>query len=539
MAQDLVLSSLLTAPATKLDGRPAVLVGDEATSYEELDLYARRVASWLLQQGIGKGDRVAVWLVNNVEWLGLLFGAARVGATLVSVNTRYRAYEVEYLLKKSGACMLIMQPGFRKIAFADLIRDVDATSLPKLEKVAVVGEFSAGGETILDRTVVPFVPDDLEPVSASDESDPENPLILFTTSGTTSGPKLVVHTSRSIVLHSRNVARNEGMDAEGARVMAALPLCGVFGLNAVLGGFAGGAMILLMDAFDPALFARTVREKAATHAYGSDEMYDRILEELGEDDTFPTARRFGYASFHPGIEAFMQRMKARSLPTVGLYGSSEVQALFSLQKLDAPDEERRVGGGYPVSGDAVRVRVCDPDTGLTLPVGEIGEIQIAGPTNFSGYLDDEVATAKAITADGFFRTGDIGFLRADGSFVYEGRGGDALRIGGFLVSPAEIESAVKALGGVDNVQVVGVRNADRQSVVAFVVPVAGAQTSEDALRAEMRGKVAAFKVPDIFWIVSEFPVTQSANGTKIQRAKLREMALERLSNDAVQEGKRA
>lgn len=526
MASDLAFSSLLAHPDA--ESRVAVIHGDRQDSFAALDLYARKSAAWLMANGIGRGDKVAVWLVNNIEWLGLLFGAARIGATIVSVNTRYRSYEVEYLLKKSGASMLIMQPGFRKIDFAGLVKEIDPANLPDLKSVAVVCNEDDDLPTVLGCQSIRFDAEAMAPVAADTEADPETPLILFTTSGTTSGPKLVVHNSRSLVLHSRRVAVNEGMDQPGARVLACLPLCGVFSLNAVLGGLAGGAAVILMETFDAAEFATLFARHQATNAYGSDEMYDLIAKATEGSNPFPTARRLGFSTFHPGLEAFVARMRAKNFPMIGLYGSSEVNALFSLQKLDAPDDERFAGGGYPVSGD-VEVRVRDAESGRVLPPGETGEIEIRGPTNFSGYLNDEAATRKVMTEDGFFRTGDIGHMRADGSFVYEGRGGDALRLGGFLVSPTEIESAIKLLDEVENVQVVGVEIDGKAKAAAFVIAKPGVSPQPELLRARMKETVASYKVPDRFWLVDEFPVTQSANGTKIQRAKLRQMAVERLA----------
>ncbi|MBY8978346.1 AMP-binding protein [Rhodobacteraceae bacterium NNCM2] len=533
MTGDLNFSSLLAH--SDAASRVAVIHDDQQDSFADLDLYARKVAAWLTDNGVSKGDKVAVWLVNKIEWLGLLFGAGRIGATIVSVNTRYRAYELEYLLKKSGASMLIMQPGFRKIDFAGLAQEVDPANLPDLKSVAVVCHESEDLPVVLGYQTVRFDANGFVPVPADTNADPEAPLILFTTSGTTSGPKLVMHNARSLVLHSRRVAINEGMDQPGARVLASLPLCGVFSLNAVLGGLAGGAAVILMETFDAPGFVDLFVRHDVTNAYGSDEMYDFIAAQTVGANPLPTARRLGFSTFHPGLDAFVARMRAKNFPMVGLYGSSEVNALFALQKMDASDAERFAAGGYPVSGADVDIRVRDGESGELLAPGETGEIEIRGQTNFSGYLDDPAATAKAMTDDGYFKTGDIGHMRKDGSFVYEGRGGDALRLGGFLVSPTEIESAIKLIDGVENVQVVGVEVDGKSKAAAFVIPAAGADPDPEALRVQMKQSVAAFKVPSWLWLIDAFPVTESANGTKIQRTRLRQMAMERIACESDKE----
>ena len=157
-----------------------------------------------------------------------------------------------------------------------------------------------------------------------------------------------------------------------------------------------------------------------------------------------------------------------------------------------------------------------------------GEIEIRAPTNFVGYLDNPEATREAVDAEGWFRTGDLGRLRGDGSFVFLTRRGDALRLGGFLVDPTEIEAALARQPGVAQAQVVGVEIDGRSRCVAFVVPSPGVRPDERALAAAIAATMAGYKVPARIWLVDEFPVTRSANATKIQRAKLREMALERL-----------
>jgi fatty-acyl-CoA synthase len=190
--------------------------------------------------------------------------------------------------------------------------------------------------------------------------------------------------------------------------------------------------------------------------------------------------------------------------------------------------ERIEAGGRPAAGDEAQVRVRDLDSGELLPAGRSGEIEIRSPGNFSGYWNDPQASARAIGADGYFRTGDIGRLRADGTFVFEARRGDAIRLAGFLVSPLEIEDAVKRVAGVADVQVVGVEIAGQPRCVAFVIAQAGATLSDREIIAAVGKRLAPFKVPARVWFVERFPTTESANGVKVQRGKLREMALERL-----------
>jgi fatty-acyl-CoA synthase len=203
----------------------------------------------------------------------------------------------------------------------------------------------------------------------------------------------------------------------------------------------------------------------------------------------------------------------------GLYGSSEVQALFSI----ADGANRLLGGGVTVS-DQARLSVRDPESGETLPHGASGELWIDAPSRFVEYLDNPPAMERAIGPDGVFRTGDLARLTDDG-FIYEARIGDAMRLGGFLVSPEEIEAVIQAEPGVAGVQVVAAAVPGGDPVpVAFVRAGGGESLQEAALRARCAKQLARFKVPARIIVVDAFPTVESPNGLKVQKVRLREMA---------------
>src|SRR5690606_25813015 len=181
-----------------------------------------------------------------------------------------------------------------------------------------------------------------------------------------------------------------------------------------------------------------------------------------------------------------------------------------------------------VSPDA-RVRARDIESNEILPHGEVGEIEICTPSLMKGYLDNEDATAKAIDAQGYFRTGDLGHTTDDRSFVFHARRGDFLRLSGFLVNPLEIENYIEGLDGVSNCQVVGVAHEGKTVPVAFVIAQAGHVLHEKDIIAGCKAQLAGFKVPVRVGIVDAFPVVESANSNKIQRGKLQAQALEMLN----------
>jgi fatty-acyl-CoA synthase len=188
--------------------------------------------------------------------------------------------------------------------------------------------------------------------------------------------------------------------------------------------------------------------------------------------------------------------------------------------VDIAPERALEAGGFPLSPLA-EVRAVDIEAGRILSHGEKGELQVRAPSQMQSYFGDAEATARGLTVDGFVRTGDCGYTRADGSFVHEARIGDVLKLSGFMVSPAEIEAMLLKAPGVAQCQVVGVPTARGQRAVAFV---RGNGFDEAALLAFCRERMAGFKVPARIVALAEFPMTAGANAPKVQKNKLREMA---------------
>jgi len=227
----------------------------------------------------------------------------------------------------------------------------------------------------------------------------------------------------------------------------------------------------------------------------------------------------GFAAFHSTTAASIAAAQALGMQPHGLYGSSEVQALFSI----AEGENRLLGGGLPVSREA-RLAVRDPETGDALPAGTSGELWIDAPSRFVEYLENPTATERAADATGMFRTGDLARLAGTG-FIYEARIGDAMRLGGFLVSPEEIETLIQTQEGVAAVQVVAAaRGTDDPVPIAFVRAIDGTELDAAAIRKRCVEQLARFKVPERIVVVDSFPIVESPNGAKVQKGRLREMA---------------
>lgn len=516
------------ASATRIEFR------GRTVAIAELARQAEDAARALTRFGIGPGDRIALWLPNCPEWFVLLVSAARIGAIAVMVNTRYRSAEVADIVGRSGAKALFLWPDFRGIDFPAILAGVDPAETPSL--AAVVSVFPAGEEGAAARLgAVPamgfgeFLARGPEAPGAqlpAAHELPEAGVAVFTTSGTTSRPKFVLHSQQNVTRHARDVIRAFGMTKDSAPLLQNLPLCGVFGFCFAMAAIAADRPMLLEESFSAEKSVAAVRDRRVTHLIATDDMLHAMLDLDGDRTALRSLRMAGFAAFNGDPGTLMDRCEAHGVPLVGLYGMSEVMALFAAQPPDAPREQRIRAAGRPVCPETA-VRVRDPASGALLGKGETGALEIRTPNRMLGYFGNPDATAEAIDGDGFLRTGDAGYLDETG-FVFLARMGDALRLGGFLVAPEEIMARIDEMPGVAASQVVGVTAGGKSRCAAFVVPEAGAAVSEAAVIGHCRAGLAAYKAPVAVWEIEEFPTTPSPNGTKVRRHELQHLARQRL-----------
>jgi len=536
MASKNTLTAFLKEFSQKAPNSLAIVDRDTEWSYQKLESESKRVAQGLANLGVGYGDRVGLWLPNVGAYLALFFACARLGAILVSVNTRYRSGEVGDIVGRSGCKVLVLWPSFKGIPFIDILADVEQDGLSQLETVVFYEE--AGGK--LPASTLPAILDNKKIVSyenisrcsplKTESAEPETPCLIFTTSGTTSAPKFVVHPQRSIVIHARQVADRFGYNHPQAVMLQTLPFCGAFGFTQAMATLASGRPMINMPVFNAEQAIQIMKTNDVTHTNGSDEMFDRILQMSEEPHPFPKFNNGGYAAFNPNLENIVLQAEARGMKLRGLYGMSEIQALFSCQPLDLPPSDRARAGGIPVTKEAF-VRARDPETGKILDHGEQGELEIQGPSQMLGYFENPEANEKTFTHDGYVITGDLGYTEANRGFVFLSRMGDVLRLGGFLVSPTEIESRLQSHSLVLQAQVVGVNTEAGSRSFAFVTLNDGEAFDETLLKDHCAKGLAKFKIPITIVPMEKFPVTEGANGVKIQRGKLRKMAQAQLDHN--------
>lgn len=522
--------SLLSSLAEATPDAPAFIRGEERLSFARLHEQAGRVAQGLADLGVGQGDRVALWLPNVPAYPLLYFACARLGAIAVAVNTRYRAVEVADIVGRSGAKVLACAPMFRRIDFLSILADIDPAALDKLTAIVTVGEDPATPPPAIERLRrVPFDRLLSRPPLTTGHAHAGALCNIFTTSGTTSAPKFVLHRQGAIASHAQQVARVFGFDAPDTVSLSILPLCGVYGFDQTMATLAAGKPCVLVESYEIDEIARLIERHRPTTLFGSDDLIARLLDTVPGERPFPSVKWAGYAAFNAALDDIAERAETRGLPLCGLYGMSEVQALYALQPIDASVARRKRGGGVPTSPLA-HVRVRDLETGILLGPGQPGALECAGPSLMVGYDGNDKATAEAVTPDGYVRTGDVAELDGQGGFIFLSRMGDVLRLAGFLVNPLEIETHIQKMPAIDGCQTIAVPRPDGVRAVAFVILKPGAALDEAAVVAHCKRGLANYKVPLRVFAIDDFPVTPSPNGMKIQRTRLRDMALARLSD---------
>ncbi|MFF5988241.1 AMP-binding protein [Prauserella flavalba] len=481
--------------------------------------------------GVGEGDCVGVWLPNWSEAVAVQLAALSVGAHVIGINTRYNVDEVAHVLRMARPRAVLVAHDFMNL---DLLRTLKAAHrAAETEPPAVLVVTAPGTPPAEPGQVVEY---DLGagaaacPRSADRGELRPHPApglaAAFTTSGSTGRSKLAAHDEPGVTEHVLAAGAKIGLQP-GDVMLGALPLSGVFGFSSAMAAVFAGAAVLLEPVFDADGVVRDLVRHGVTHIVGADDLLGRIATAWEAERPRLPLKWIGIADFE-GRSAELAAWAEREFGTTvaGVYGSSELFALTAFWPDGYPPEQRWTGGGQVVM-PSIEVRVADPVTHEELPDGRDGELQFRGPNVVNAYLGDPAVAERMFTADGWFRSGDLGRKVAPGTVQYICRIGDVLRLRGFLVDPAEIELRLAAHPAVAMTKVVGVPGPGGGTIaVAFVVPHGSDRPGEDELKQWCARTLAKFKVPARIRFIEEMPTTSGTNGTKIRAAALRELALE-------------
>ena len=482
-----------------------------AVTLGELYRDSLRLAGGLADLGVGAGDRVAVWVPNWVEGAQAYQAVMLLGATIVPIVHIYGPAEVGFILRESGARVLLVPRRWRNIDYVERLAAVH--DVPQLQHVVMIGDD-------LPSDVVPWARvADGAPVVDLPGGDPDAVSLLIYTSGTTAAPKGVQHTANTLSAEIRSTAMAVGA---GPKVgLAAFPAGHIAGVLGLLRMLLMGGTTVLMDAWDPELAARLVHEHRVESTAGApfylSTMLDRA-EALGLDVTSISNYMVGAASVPA---ALVERADRAGIAVYRGYGSSEHPVITTGVPSD-PIEKRAGTDGRLTPGN--EIRLLDDDD-REVPVGHDGEIVSRGPEQFVGYTDPTL-DREAFLPGGWFRTGDIGRLDEDGHLTITDRKKDVIIRGGENIASKEVEDILATHPAV--VEAAAVGRPDPQygeRVAAFVQLRPGAALSIDDVRAHFAAAgVARQKTPEHLEFVEEFPRGMSGKVRKVDlRRRLRHL----------------
>jgi len=510
-------------------------------TYAELDGQVERVARGLIRIGIARGDRVGIWATDNMEWILLQLATARVGAVLVNINPAYRISELRHAMRLAQVNALFLMPSFRSSDYVGMVREIvpeaeeadprtlESHLLPHLHRVVVFdpadperterwapgfltwSEFLDGGSAVPEGAVA----------ERSATLDPDDPINIQFTSGTTGFPKAVVLTHHNILNNGYFVGQAMSF-TEQDRLCVPVPFYHCFGM--VVANLAclthGACIVIPCDHFEAGSVLKAIQDERCTAVHGVPTMFNAELE-------YPDFATYDLSTLRTGIMAgapcppdLMRRvindMGCREI-LIG-YGQTECSPIATMTKAHDTLENRTETVGLPFPHQ--ECKVVDPATGRTQPRGEPGEICFRGYHVMRGYYAQPEETSRAIDPQGWLHSGDLGVMRDDGYVAITGRLKDMIIRGGENIYPAEIEAFYYEHPDIEEISVFGVPDeALGEEVGAWIRLRDGATPDPEPFRAWAKGKIAHFKIPKLFWFVGEFPMTVTG---KIQKNRIRD-----------------
>jgi fatty-acyl-CoA synthase len=463
----------------------ALVTASGRFTYPDLLARAKRAAAAMQTLGIRRGHHVGILMGNDEHWLSLFYGAALIGAVTVPVNTRFKAAEIDFCLKQADCRILFYVERFLNIDFGAMVRETGFKNAFDIGRGLPKGELS--------------------PVEVS----PEDILLIQFTSGTTAYPKGAMLTHDNMLRDAWAAGSRVGIRPED-RYFNCRPFFHVAGTTlSALMALVAGACLVTLPTFEAGAALEMMERERCTLVSGNDTLFQMMM---GHED-FPKrklALRGGWAAAGPQtMRAIIDKLGARAI--CAAYGLSEASPNVVMSDWRDPEELRVQGLALPLPGVEIRI---SPEK----------EIQVRGWNVMRGYYNNPEANAKAFTADGWLRTGDLGELTADGRLRMSGRLKDVFRVGGENVAPAEVEEVLLAHPAVETAQVIGVPDKRLGEVGCAYVTLKSNATEEELLE-WCRARCANFRVPRYLKIVDDFEAIGMTASGKVQKTKLREHAL--------------
>ncbi|EME54553.1 AMP-binding protein [Amycolatopsis decaplanina] len=482
-------------------------------TYTELAAEVDALALGLLGLGIAKGDRVGIWSPNRWEWTCVQYASAKIGAILVNINPAYRSHELEYVLNQAGIKLIVAANSFKTSDYAGMIAEA-GPKCPALEHVVLLDSpewpslLEVGGKA--DRAPL---------AKRQSELSADDPINIQYTSGTTGFPKGATLSHHNILNNGYFVGELCNY-TEADKVCIPVPFYHCFGM--VMGNLAatthGACMVIPAPAFEPKATLEAVAAEKCTSLYGVPTMF---IAELADPDFAShdlSSLRTGIMAGSPcPVEVMKQVIDRMGMAEVSIcYGMTETSPVSTQTRAD-DSVERRVSTVGRV-GPHLEVKVVDPETGLTVPRGEPGELCTRGYSVMLGYWEQADKTAEAIDAARWMHTGDLAIMDADGYVNITGRIKDMVIRGGENLYPREIEEFLYTHPDILDAQVIGVPDEKYgEELMAWIRMREGAAPlTAEAVREFCEGKLARYKIPRYVHVVEEFPMTVTGKVRKVE-----------------------
>lgn len=503
------LPSVLREVAAAQPDRPAVRSGEEVLTYGQLDRAVDAAAATFAAAGVTSGDRVALMLGNGPTFVTAFYGALRAGAAVVPINTSLTSGEVAHELTDCAATAMVVGR-----AYADAVIALRGT-LPELGTVFLANT-SVEPDADSGMRSWRWAVAEHDGETVADVPEPDDVALLAYTSGTTGEPKAAMLTHSQLLANQAQLSGSGmGIDPDDV-VFTALPLFHSYALNVAMGmTVSGGALLELVERFEPASALRLIASRGVTVIVGAPPMYVAWLNTPDAETVDLSGVRLATSGAAPlPVKVLRRCAEDLSLDIREGYGLAEAgPVVTSSAALDAAVPG---SAGPPLEGVEVRVIVDDQPA----EEGDPGHVQVRGPNVFSGYWRAPEATATVLDDDGWLRTGDVGYLDKGMLYLVD-RLKDVVIVSGFNVYPVEVELALTSHPAVRQAAVVGVPHPyTGEAVKAFVVRETGEEATADELIAHTATKVARFKQPDTVEFVAELPTLPTG---KVRRRLLKDL----------------
>ena len=505
-------------------------------TWKELNDEADLIARGMMSLGVKKGDHVAIWATHTPEWILTLFAAAKIGAVLVTVNTNFKIFELEYLLRQSDTKLLVMIGGFKNNDYVatvnELLPELKTTSgeiesehLPFLKRVVFAGKETPEG--MLNFEDLKILGGDF-PVEIYEENkktlNTHDVVNMQYTSGTTGFPKGVMLTHYNILNNGKTIG--DGMKfTKNDKLCITVPFFHCFGLVlAMMACITHGTTMVPVERYSPVPVMNAISVEKCTAVHGVPTMFIAMLEHAQFNNFDFSSLRTGIMAGSPCPIEVMKKVidKMNMREIVIVFGQTEASPGCTMTTTSDSIDKRvnTVGRAFP----GVECKIIDPESGEELPINTPGEFCARGYNIMKGYYKMPEATAQAIDKDGWLHTGDLCTVDEDGYYKVVGRIKDMIIRGGENIYPKEIEECLYTCDKVSDVQVIGVPSeAYGEEVMACVILKEGEEMTEEEVKGFVGARMAKHKVPRYVRFVDSFPTNAAG---KIQKFKMREEAIE-------------